>query len=326
MDNPDKIDIHLLKIFMTVKETGSMTAAANLLGFSQSGVSQSIRTLEDALGVAVIDRTTRPLQPTPAGEILYGQAQRIMVELGRTFEMVRFEAMVSQPKLNFGIVDSFVGGAGPYLFANMGKIAERYRVWSGLGLDLQQNLAGRQIDILIATDGFDDATKEWVSHAIMTEPYILAIPSQWGPSGHDLQRLSEERRFIRYSLRSIMGKHIEQHLQRLKITPVIGFEFDASDSVLGMVGGGLGWAVTTPLCCLQARGRLNNVTLLPLPIPGIRRRIQLFIKDEQYSSIAKRVSHLCRIAVEKNCVPEIKAFAPWAAKQIIVHKGEQFSD
>lgn len=63
-------DIADLTMFMAVAEEGSFTGAAQRLGLSQSGLSHSIRRLEDRLGFRLLVRTTRSVAPTDAGERL----------------------------------------------------------------------------------------------------------------------------------------------------------------------------------------------------------------------------------------------------------------
>ncbi len=53
---------------------GSFTAAAQRLGLAQSGISRSVRELEERLGVRLLVRTTRKLSLTHAGEQLYQTA------------------------------------------------------------------------------------------------------------------------------------------------------------------------------------------------------------------------------------------------------------
>ena len=53
-----------------VLQTGSFSKASVLLDIQQSAVSQRIKTLEEALGFPLFERTTRKLRPTRAGEIL----------------------------------------------------------------------------------------------------------------------------------------------------------------------------------------------------------------------------------------------------------------
>lgn len=60
-----------LYLFMQVVREGSFTAAAQRLGLAQSGISRSVRELEERLGVQLLARTTRRLSLTHAGEQLY---------------------------------------------------------------------------------------------------------------------------------------------------------------------------------------------------------------------------------------------------------------
>ncbi|MDH5832851.1 LysR family transcriptional regulator [Luteimonas kalidii] len=66
-------DLNLLRMFLAVAETASFRAAADALGVTRSAVSQSIRRLEDGLGVALVQRSTRSVRLTEAGERLHRQ-------------------------------------------------------------------------------------------------------------------------------------------------------------------------------------------------------------------------------------------------------------
>src|SRR5258705_9378698 len=60
-----------LTLFVAVYEQRSFTGAAQRERATQSGVSQHIRKLEDALGVRLFTRNKGQVQPTPAGDSLY---------------------------------------------------------------------------------------------------------------------------------------------------------------------------------------------------------------------------------------------------------------
>ena len=64
-----------LYLFMMVVQEGSFTAAAQRLGLAQSGISRSVRELEQRLGLQLLVRTTRKLSLTQAGEQLYQTVQ-----------------------------------------------------------------------------------------------------------------------------------------------------------------------------------------------------------------------------------------------------------
>ena len=64
-----------LYLFMMVVQEGSFTAAAQRLGLAQSGISRSVRELEQRLVLQLLVRTTRKLSLTQAGEQLYQTVQ-----------------------------------------------------------------------------------------------------------------------------------------------------------------------------------------------------------------------------------------------------------
>lgn len=68
MDRDDASD---LLAFLAVARERSFTRAAAKLGMTQSGLSQIIRNLEERLGVRLLNRTTRSVTPTQAGERLF---------------------------------------------------------------------------------------------------------------------------------------------------------------------------------------------------------------------------------------------------------------
>jgi DNA-binding transcriptional LysR family regulator len=59
------MDLNLLRTFLSVYRTGSFTAAAQLLGMSQSTVTTQIRGLEQRLGRELFERRPRGVSPLP---------------------------------------------------------------------------------------------------------------------------------------------------------------------------------------------------------------------------------------------------------------------
>ena len=72
------LDTALLRAFVTVAETGGMTAAANLLHLTQAAVSQQIKRLEDGFECTLLERDRRGMTLTNAGERLFGKAKRLV--------------------------------------------------------------------------------------------------------------------------------------------------------------------------------------------------------------------------------------------------------
>jgi DNA-binding transcriptional LysR family regulator len=79
-------DFEKLKVFAAVAERGSFVKAAGWLGLSTSSVSQSIRTLEDRIGLRLLNRTTRSVALTEAGAHLLARVLPALEELENAFE------------------------------------------------------------------------------------------------------------------------------------------------------------------------------------------------------------------------------------------------
>jgi DNA-binding transcriptional LysR family regulator len=76
------MDLRRLEIFAKVAELGSFSRAAEALFLTQPTVSEHIRSLEEELGVQLLDRLGRGTTPTRAGQLLLGYAKRLLA-LGR---------------------------------------------------------------------------------------------------------------------------------------------------------------------------------------------------------------------------------------------------
>ncbi|MBY3064792.1 LysR family transcriptional regulator [Rhizobium laguerreae] len=75
------VDLNGISVFLAVAEARSFRAAADHLGVTRPAVSQTIRRLEDRLGVALVQRTTRSVSLTEAGERLYQRVAPAIAEV-----------------------------------------------------------------------------------------------------------------------------------------------------------------------------------------------------------------------------------------------------
>ena len=74
------MDTRQLAAFCAVVERRSFSQAAEQLGVTQPAVSLQIRSLEKRLGVQLLDRSGRRVEPTEAGQRLYRSAQRLLAQ------------------------------------------------------------------------------------------------------------------------------------------------------------------------------------------------------------------------------------------------------
>lgn len=80
---------------MAIIRQGTLAGAADALGLARSTVTQHVQSLEEALGVRLLERTTRKIRLTPEGTLLY---EHMSAALGSWQEVLEsFEGVASEP-------------------------------------------------------------------------------------------------------------------------------------------------------------------------------------------------------------------------------------
>ncbi len=97
------LDLHKIRIFATIARLMSFTRAADRLHMTQPTVSQQLATLEAQLGTPLIERDTRRLWLTPAGEALLPYADKLLTLSDEAFEAARAAAGLADRTLRLGV-------------------------------------------------------------------------------------------------------------------------------------------------------------------------------------------------------------------------------
>ncbi|GAA0659917.1 DNA-binding transcriptional LysR family regulator [Sphingomonas insulae] len=160
------LDLKLLRTFVAVADTSSFTDAAGRLNSTQSTVSQQLGRLEAMIGQSLIDRSSRPISPSPAGERLLGYARRLLVLQDEAQALLADPAGTST--IRIGVPDDMVTAAMSSCFA---RFAGRHRqirldVTTGLSRDLKKRFREGEFDIVIVKEAVTDGD----ARAIFPEP------------------------------------------------------------------------------------------------------------------------------------------------------------
>lgn len=144
------LEIDLLRAFIAVAETGSFTAAAEVIARSQSAVSQKIIRLEEVLGFRVFERTSRALTLTPDGERLLMSARKMLMHFDTFIHEIKEPATVNL--LRLGISENLVPTQLPKLLSRFCKLYPdiQLELTTGLSHDLLSDYENGQLDVVIA--------------------------------------------------------------------------------------------------------------------------------------------------------------------------------
>jgi DNA-binding transcriptional LysR family regulator len=309
-------DLKTLQVYEAVCNTGSMTEAARRFRMTQPAVSHTIGTLESSLGVRLVDRKLRPLGVTPAGAALRRRAERILEEAFQTIPAVLRSARTKLPHVRIGLVHSLAASLGPPLLRSLSEAVAHTTILSDLAPGLSEALLRRQIDIVVSADDLQDVDGI-ERHPLLVEPFIVVVPR-----GHEaltrsgLAALARDLPFLRYSGRSQTGLMIERHIRRLGLDVARYMEFDLSSVLLGAVGEGHGWALTTPICLHEARVGSDHLVPVRLPAPGLTRRITLVAHRGEVGDLPRILAERARRVMETRLLPEIRSLIPWLGNAI----------
>lgn len=75
------MDLNALKLLVEIVEAGNLSAAARRLNTTRSNVSHRLKAFEQAVGVQLLRRTTRRIEPTQVGYALYEHGSKIVREM-----------------------------------------------------------------------------------------------------------------------------------------------------------------------------------------------------------------------------------------------------
>jgi DNA-binding transcriptional LysR family regulator len=261
-------DIKLLQAFDAVQSSRSFRAAAERLKVSISAVSQAITLLELQLGGVLFDRAQRPIALTFFGQRYLPLAQTL-INAAQNYQSACDDLLRSrQAEIRIGCVDSFAATVGPDLVKSLSGRTGSVILHSGITPHVLQQLFRHEIDVAICTDSAREQQDLHVEPLCQEDWVVVSAVERGWPAEltwETLAKLGSQKPFLRYSKRSIIGEQIDRFLTHRGIELPRRFEFDSSDSLLSLVCGGVGWAITSPLCLFQSLHHAQQVKISSLP-------------------------------------------------------------
>ncbi|MDQ4111453.1 MAG: LysR family transcriptional regulator [Actinomycetota bacterium] len=108
------LSLHQLRVFLAVYEHGSLTAAAEELGYAQPSISEQVRSLERTLGVQLFRRVGRGVVPTGVADELRPHAERTVAAAEDARKAVQAVKQFETGTIRFGMfgIARLYGGAG----------------------------------------------------------------------------------------------------------------------------------------------------------------------------------------------------------------------
>jgi DNA-binding transcriptional LysR family regulator len=246
-----------VEIFCDVVTHGSFSKAAELHEVSQSSASQAVHMLERRLGCKLIDRSTRPFELTPAGQVYYDGCRQIL----ESFRDVEDRVQQMRNKVIGRVRMAAIYSVG---LLQMDAYAKRYRtMYPDVVLQLEylhpdevySRLLNDEVDLGIVS--FPRVGGEIASIAWQNQEMVLVVPP-----GHRLaartsipvQQLDGET-FVGFTPELRIQKHIDRWFKQSRIAVDFVHAFDNVENIKRAVEIGSGAAL--------------------LPAPTVRREVEM---------------------------------------------------
>jgi len=146
-----RISLHDVRVLVAVIAAGSMGKAAARLATSQPAISRSIAELENALGVRLLDRTQRGIEPTEYGHAIAKRGIAVFDELAQGVKDIKFLADPTAGELRIGasvaVAAGFASGVIDRLLRRFPRLS--FRVLATDTQTAYRALIERELDLLV---------------------------------------------------------------------------------------------------------------------------------------------------------------------------------
>ena len=179
------IDIDLLRSFCAVAQTGTLGAAAQRVGRTQSALSMQMQRLEDATHQPLLHRTGRGVRLTRQGERLLAHAQRILTSHDEALADLAGTGLSGS--LCLGCPDDYAAAFLPHLlrgFARLHPLAQ-VEVVCATSARLREHLTTRAIDMALVSVPVEGAPSTRNAPLLRHEPLVWVGSSDMLPAEHD---------------------------------------------------------------------------------------------------------------------------------------------
>lgn len=288
------MDVRQLRYFVALAEERHFTRAAAREHIAQPALSQQIRKLEEEVGLALVERSTRRVSITPAGEGLLARARRILAELEAAQDELQALRGVQAGHVSVGAMHTM----GPIDISL--ALAIFHQRHPAVELTVREN-SSEELAEMLRVDQLDLAflsvTERIESHELgctqlVSEELVAVLEPEHRLSTHGSVRMAELRteQFISYRTGSRLRELLSAAGASAGFEPQIKLESNESQRIRRLVARGMGVAIL-PRSDAVSPG--PEVAVLALRDPTLHRDISLAWRDgRRLSPAAAEFLHL----------------------------------
>jgi DNA-binding transcriptional LysR family regulator len=265
-------DLYELSLFHLVVKHRSFTKAAEIAGVTQSAITRQMQGMESALGVDLLERTTRSVQITKAGMFLYQESSRLLGDAEQTLQHLRVEFGGARKEVRVGVSRSIGLAYLPGFFhANLRRAPDvGCRVSYNSSAAIMAALEENQLDLgvvcapprlpktLRVTHRFKDA------FSLISSQDLAGEFQQLGNSSRVRTMWMLKKPWLLLEEGTNTGRQLRRWMEQqgLSIEPLM--QLDSFDLIISLVALGMGISFV-PTRALALYRRKESLAHLPCP-------------------------------------------------------------
>jgi LysR family transcriptional activator of glutamate synthase operon len=281
------MDLRQLRYLVAVADERHFTRAAAREHVAQPALSQQIRRLEAEVGLALVQRTTRRVALTEAGEVLVARARRALVEVDAAWAELGDLAGVRTGHLTIGAITT----TGPVDLSQL--LASFHALHPAVDLTIREQSSEELAEMLRLDElhvAFLSVTERIKSHGLelhrlVTESLVALLPPDHRLSRRRRVRMAElaDGPFISFREGARLRELLMSAACEAGFEPHIALESIDSRRIRGLVSRGLGVAIVPRS---DAVGPGAEVAVATLVEPSLTRDVTLAWRAERRHSPA----------------------------------------
>jgi DNA-binding transcriptional LysR family regulator len=296
MDDIERIErrlkLHDVRVLIAVVEAGSMHKAAERLGTSQPAISRTIADLEHSVGVRLLERSPRGIEPTPYGRVFIKHGIAAFDEFRQGVKDMRFHADPSTGELRIACSDAMA--AGPVL-AVIEKLTRQhprlvFHVMTGASATLLRKLTDRNVELAITRATETVADEQTYVGGLFEDNVVVAAGAQ--------SRWARRRRITLEELvnepwalppeGSALGAIILEAFRTRGLAPPAATVVAVSAILRSRLLATGRFLTVIPEFSLTLPGRDPSIKALPVELPGARRTMRIIsLRNRSLSPLAE---------------------------------------
>lgn len=277
-----------LRVFVAVAQHGSFSQAGQIIGLSQSAVSHSIKELEAEMGIRLLDRTTREVALTGAGQQLATRLDRLLEELNTTLLDARSFGQQRSGTVRVAASQTISAHLMPQCLAASQRrypeikvmLRDRPQQW------VLQSVRDAEVDFGIVVGPL--TAGEFASEPILAEPFLLLCrqDDELAQAQEIRWQMLNGRTMVLQDYASGSRVLIDEALRQQQVKAEIVQEIGHPTTLYPMVEAGIGISILPALALPLPAGRPLMVRRL---LPEINRTLMLIRRKNRSLTPAAEV-------------------------------------